>query len=123
MRRAIGERGKDISVRSAGLAALIGHRADQDAQTVLRRRGLNLSEHRAVQVNRDMLHWANLVLVMEDVHRTELRGRDPDSAGKVLLLGHWIEAQIPDPFRCGLVVFEQTMDLIERAVASWTERI
>jgi protein-tyrosine phosphatase len=123
LRSALDHNGRAIAVRSAGLDALVGHPADQNAQTVARQRGLDISEHRAVQVNRTMLHWADLILVMEDAQRAELRDRQPDTAGKTLLLGHWDQSQIPDPYRGELHLFEQTMDLIVRSIAAWMTRI
>jgi protein-tyrosine phosphatase len=123
MRGAIERSGKAITVRSAGLGALVGHPADANAQTIARERGLDLSEHRAVQVNREMLHWADLVLVMEDAHREELRVREPSAAGKTMLLGHWSQAQVEDPYRGDLAQFEQSMSLIERSIADWIKRL
>jgi protein-tyrosine phosphatase len=123
MRKALKDSDRHAQTRSAGINALVGHPADPDAQTIASRHGMDLSDHRAVQVDRDLLHWANLILVMEDAHRAELRSRDPDSSGKVLLLGHWVQSQIPDPYLQGLDMFEQTMTLIQRSVACWIERI
>ena len=120
MQRAVGQK---ATIRSAGIDALVGHQADPDAQQVALQRGMDLSEHRAVQVNRDLLHWADLVLVMEEAHRAELRARQPGSSGKVLLLGHWNQLEIPDPYRQGVGMFEQTMDLIEGSIASWMQRL
>jgi len=76
-----------------------------------------------MQINREMLYWADLVLVMEEEHRSALRKREPSAAGKVFLLGHWIGAQIPDPYLKDLSVFEDTLDSIDRAVASWEARL
>ena len=123
MRDAILRNGKAKTVRSAGLGALVGHPADPNAQTVVRQRGFDLSEHRAVQVNREMLHWADLILVMEDAQRADLRDREPNTAGKTMLLGHWDQSQVPDPYLGDLHLFEQTMDLIDRSIAAWMARI
>jgi protein-tyrosine phosphatase len=123
LRQAFQERSRAVDVRSAGLGALVGHAADENVRLLLDRRGVDIGGHRAVQVNRDMLTWADLVLVMEEAHRAELRTREPSSTGKVFLLGHWIGSEIPDPFLQDLSVFEETMDLIDQAVAAWLERL
>jgi protein-tyrosine phosphatase len=123
MRKAFLERGREGDVRSAGIGALVGHPADDNVRLLMERRGIDVSTHRAVQVNRDMLRWADLVLVMEDAQRSALRRREPSSAGKVFLLGHWIGAQIPDPYLKPRSVFEQTLDLVDGAVASWMDRL
>jgi protein-tyrosine phosphatase len=123
MRNLIDSSGRSIAVRSAGLGALVGHPADPNAQTVAQKRGLDLSQHRAVQVNRDMLNWSELILVMEDEQRAELRDRAPNTAGKTMLLGHWSQSQVPDPYRGDLALFEQTMTLIEQSIVAWIRRI
>jgi protein-tyrosine phosphatase len=123
MRNLIDSSGRSIAVRSAGLGALVGHPADPSAQTVVQKRGLDLSQHRAVQVNRDMLNWSELILVMEEEQRAELRDRAPNTAGKTMLLGHWSQSQVPDPYRGDLALFEQTMTLIEQSIVAWIRRI
>lgn len=123
LRQGLLDRGGEVDVRSAGLGALVGHPADDKVRLLMERRGIDLSGHRAIQVNRDMLRWADLVLVMENAHRLELRRREPSAAGKVFLLGHWIDAEIPDPYLKPLFVFEQTLDLVDRAVESWMDRL
>jgi len=123
LRQAFLQEGRAVEIRSAGLGALVGHPADDSVRLLLQRRGIDASGHRAMQVNRDMLHWADLILVMEDEHRAELRMREPSAAGKVLLLGHWIGSEIPDPYMQDLSVFEDSLALIDQAVASWIERL
>lgn len=123
MRQAFLDRGRQVDVRSAGIGAVVGHSADDSVHLLMDRRGIDVSRHRAIQVNQDMLRWADLVLVMEDAHRSALRRRDPSTAGKVFLLGHWIDTQILDPYMKPLSVFEQTLDLIDRAVGSWVDRL
>jgi protein-tyrosine phosphatase len=70
-----------------------------------------------------MLLWADLVLVMEEGHRAELRRLAPSSAGKVFLLGHWIGAEIPDPYMQELSVFEGTLELIDQSITGWIDRL
>ncbi len=122
-KQAFEQNGRIADVRSAGLDAVIGHPADEHVQRLMRDRGLDLSEHRAVQVNRDMLRWAQLVLIMEESHRAQLRNLDPTASGKVMLLGHWTGCEVTDPYRETLEVFEQTQRVIDAAVESWMERL
>ena len=123
LKHAFSVHGRPSEVRSAGLGAVVGHPADDHVLTLMRRRGLDLSEHRAVQVNREMLRWAQLVLIMEKSHRAHLRILDPAVSGKVMLLGHWTGWEVSDPHQRTLDVFEQTEGLIDSAVDSWMERL
>jgi protein-tyrosine phosphatase len=121
--QALRARRPGTAVRSAGLDALVGHPADEAVERLLCQRGIDVSSLRAVQVCRDMLQWADLVLVMEDAHRAELRQLQPSAAGKVFLLGHWISAEVPDPYRMSESAFREALALIDRAVATWVERL
>jgi protein-tyrosine phosphatase len=123
LRQALHGQGRETAVRSAGLGALVGHGPDEHVVRLTAGRGLDLSSHRAVQMDRQMLHWADLVLVMEEEHRADIRRIEPSTAGKVFLLGHWIGAEIADPYRRGPAVFEETLALIDRAVESWSQRL
>lgn len=123
MRQAFLSRGRKVEVRSAGLGALVGRPADEHVRMLMEQRGIDVADHRAIQVNRDMLRWADLVLVMEEGHRSEVRMREPSATGKLFLLGHWIKAEIPDPYLAPPSVFEQALDLIDRAVESWMDRM
>ena len=54
-----------IHIRSAGLIALVGHQADKNAIRLMLERGVDVSAYRGQQLNRDLLRWAKLVLVMD----------------------------------------------------------
>lgn len=115
--------GKDIEVRSAGLGALVGHPADPSALAVAEARGLDVSGHVAQQLTPDLIHWADLILVMEHDQRSYLIEQSPTVSGKVLLFGHWIGEEVPDPYLEHMEVFEDTMDLIDQAAAEWARRL
>src|SRR5690606_32586263 len=67
----------DKTVSSAGLAALVGHPADDTAQDIATRYGLDLSGHRARQITQAMCREADLILVMESSQQRELSARYP----------------------------------------------
>lgn len=113
----------DISVYSAGLGALVGEMADNKAQQAVRHLGLDISSHRAVQVQSTMLSKADLILVMESSHRGELRNQYPAVNGKVFRLGEWRGWEIFDPYQESLDFFRFTMERIELSVDDWLRRI
>lgn len=123
LRQAVEAKGGDIDVRSAGLGALVGHPADTNALVVAKARGLDLSDHVAQQLNPGLIHWADLILVMEHHQRSYLIEQLPTISGKVLLFGHWIGEEVPDPYLEDLEVFEETMDLIDQAAVEWGKRL
>ena len=116
--------GESVVVRSGGTGALIGHAVDETAAAVLQVHGLDASEHRARQLDRELLRWAQLVLVMENYHRDEVQAMDATVRGKTFLLGHWLgQKQIDDPYGEDVAAFETAFVEIEQAVASWVGRL
>ena len=67
--------GKHIS--SAGVAALVGHAADEVASGVATDNGLSLAGHSARQLTRALCQQADLILVMKDGQIIE-RGKHAD---------------------------------------------
>ena len=60
------ELGPDFEVMSAGLGALVDHPAHELSQKIALEHGIDMSAHRARQINLDILKWADLILVMEN---------------------------------------------------------
>ncbi len=113
----------DKTVWSAGLSALVGNPAEPMAVEVAAAHGLDLSAHRAQQVTGWMCQSAELILVMEQEHKTELEQRFPLVRGRVFRLGELGKFDIADPYRQPKTAFEAAYADIERGVAAWAPRI
>ena len=113
-----------LTVSSAGVGALIGHPADPHACTVGEQHGLDLSAHRARQINGQITNEHDLILVVEPGQAKWITQRFPQSRGRVYLLGHWMDqASVPDPYRQSLEQFEIIYDAIDRQLATWLPRL
>lgn len=111
------------TVWSAGLGALVGNPADPLSVEVAAAHGLDLSGHRAQQVNSWLCQNAELILVMEQAHKTALEQQYPLVRGKVFRLGELDKFDIADPYRQPITAFEAAYTDIARGVASWVPRI
>ena len=76
---------KGLRADSAGLLALPGNPATFLAQRVAAEHGLDLAEHEAKSVSKDLVAWSDLILLMEKSHEDGLLAAFPEAAGKVLL--------------------------------------
>lgn len=113
-----------FSVSSAGISALVDKPIETKAEEVLRSNGHAIHEHRARQLTREMLHAADLVLVMERPHMEHIQRMAPEARGKVFLLGKWQdERDVPDPYRKDEAAFTSAYQLIDEGVAAWASRI
>jgi protein-tyrosine phosphatase len=113
----------DKTIWSAGLGALVGNAADPLAMESAAAHGLDLSAHRAQQLAAWMCQSAELILVMEQRHKTEIEQLYPLARGKVFRLGELGTFDIADPYRQPKAAFETAYTHIARGVAEWAPRI
>jgi len=113
----------DKTIWSAGLGALVGNAADPLAVEAAAAHGLDLSAHRAQQLTGWMCQKADLILVMEQGHKTEIEQLYPLVRGKVFRLGELGKFDIADPYRQPRVAFDTACTEIARGVADWIPRI
>jgi protein-tyrosine phosphatase len=117
-------RGQDeFTVESAGLGALVGHPASAYAVELMQEMGEDISGHRARQIHPDMVHAADLVLVMEAGHKRAIDDADPTARGKVHRLGEWQDKDIDDPYRQPKTAFADALADIKTGVSLWAEKI
>ncbi|MDC9715506.1 MAG: low molecular weight phosphotyrosine protein phosphatase [Gammaproteobacteria bacterium] len=114
---------KDIQIASAGVGALVGHSADAIAQELMLDKGIDISTHKARQLNAELLSEYDLVLAMEKGHINAVHQIAPLSKGRVHLLGKWSDFEIPDPYKQPRHEFEVALELIERGINEWVDKI
>lgn len=113
-----------LNVRSAGVRALQGHPADPQAQEQALRFGLDLREHRAMQLDDPLCRAQDLILVMEPGHVDAVCAISPRSRGKVMLLSRWDKHQgVPDPYRKDASAFAHALELTATLCRQWTTRM
>ena len=79
--------GYDIEVRSAGLGALVGSAADPISQQLMLNRNLDITQHRAQQLDVDLLQWADLILTMDKMQSHEVQQKYPRRTWQSLSIG------------------------------------
>jgi protein-tyrosine phosphatase len=92
-----------LRVSSAGVHALPGKSADPRGVKVAKEYGIDLSGHRATQLDATIVAAADLLVVMDYLNEAEVVSRYPKAAAKVVLLGSFDlsgmgSPAIPDPF-------------------------
>lgn len=128
--RELGALGWRVEVRSAGVSALSGVPASSGSFDVARRHGLDLSAHRSREVDRPLIDWADLILVMSPSHLVRLA--ELGGAGKAALLdafavgdegGDDVGGGVPDPFGGDDDAYEETYRTLEHLVAKALRRL
>jgi protein-tyrosine phosphatase len=114
---------KDIVIESAGIGALVNHPADKYAQQLMRDRKIDISAHKARQINGSLVQNADIILVMEQGHKHAITDMFPTSRAKIFRLGEFSGKDIDDPYKKSLSAFEESLKSIESGVADWSLRI
>ncbi|WP_426117455.1 low molecular weight protein-tyrosine-phosphatase [Pseudomonas sp. DSP3-2-2] len=110
----------DVQIASAGTHAMLDSPIDPLAQAVLQMHQVPTLRHRARQMDRDMLHQAELILLMENAQLKSVLRLAPEVRGKTFLIGKWQQQmEIADPYRQPKLAFEQTYEHLSRCVDDW----
>ncbi|BCF90403.1 MULTISPECIES: low molecular weight protein-tyrosine-phosphatase [Paraburkholderia] len=112
-----------VTVLSAGLSAVVGSTPDPLAIRVAAEAGLDITAHRAQQLNVRLVRGADLILTMEAVHRHEIMRQYPGASGKVFRIGEIGHFDVPDPYRKPVEQFYSSLELIRKGVDAWAPRI
>lgn len=119
------------TVESAGLGALVDNGVDPSAKTLAEQMGLDVSQHRARQINGELIQRADLILVMSEGQRREVCRLAPPASGKTMLFGRWLASadggrngvEIPDPYRKSFEAFEHVHHLLVQAADTWKAKL
>jgi protein-tyrosine-phosphatase len=127
LRRELELRGADgVAVASAGTGAWEGAPASEGAYLVALENDLDLSEHRAKLLTRDVVKESDVILTMARHHRA--RVHELGGEGRVHVLGEFVgrtgpEAEVADPFGSDLEVYRDTYAELDELIEQATERI
>jgi protein-tyrosine phosphatase len=117
-------RGKEeFSVESAGLGALVDEPASEHAVALMSERGIDISSHRARQLQPELVNKADLILVMESGHKKAIETADVTVRGKVFRLGETSDRDIVDPYQRSRAVFEDVLEDIDEGIADWVKQL
>ena len=112
-----------MNIQSAGLSALVDHPADEFAVKICKNHHIDISQHRAQQLNSSLCQWADIILVMSAKQKKHIEHRFQFTRGKVHLLRSQPEITIEDPYGKDEAFFNQTFDEISIGVRDWIDRL
>ncbi|MEJ2215225.1 MAG: low molecular weight protein arginine phosphatase [Gemmatimonadota bacterium] len=126
-REAVARRGlANVGLASAGISAAVGEPAADNARTALAELGLELDDHRATQLTRRQVEWADLILGMAPAHldaAEALSGRGKTSLITDFLHGPDAGDPVPDPILGDLDLYRTTRDQLQAAVEAVLDRL
>jgi protein-tyrosine-phosphatase len=127
LKRELGLRSADgVKVSSAGTGAWEGAPASEGAYLVALEHGLDLSDHRAQLLTREVVSSSDLILTMARHHRA--RVNELGGEGCVHVVGEYVGrtgpgAEVADPFGSDLDVYRETFEELEALIEQAADRL
>lgn len=112
---------RNMEIGSAGVAALVGHAAADPVIELMNARGLDVSGHRARQLTTGLGRHYDLILVMEQGHRSFIARNWPELTNRVRCLGEFRDENIADPYGLSKRAYGVCLEDIEDCLDDWGE--
>ncbi len=114
----------DKKVHSAGIIAKNDMPANESAIRTAQDHNLSLENHQSRRLTTELCREADLILVMENDHINKVHQQFPETRGKVMLFGQWLnKIEIPDPHKRSDEMFEHVYILMEKTAQSWKGKL
>lgn len=111
---------RGVLVMSAGIAAMAGGRASAESVEVMKRRGLDLTDHAAQPVTDRLVRHADMIFTMTAGHRAGLLAHWPEAAQRTHML--CTEGRdVSDPIGGPLELYSQCAEQIEELLTARLE--
>ena len=118
----------EINVESAGVYALSGESASNQAIEAMRKQSIDISNHRSRQLTKEMIENADLILTMTNSHKKAILSMDNRAREKTYTLteyayGEGRNTDIMDPYGAPVQVYEKSLIEIKNALIKILEKI
>lgn len=115
----------NIEISSAGIGAWDGDPASPHAVEVMQEKGIDIKNHKAVKVTKDLLENIDFVITMTKSQEAYLRAAFPEYKDKIRRLGDWagLNKDVLDPWGGSLEVYRQCASELEGMLKKMYERI
>lgn len=90
LRKIVRERGLDVKVLSAGVAAMKGASMSMHAEAVLKDRGI-VDKFESTPLHVELAEWADLILTLTQGHKRQVVYTFPHTADKIYTLKEFVE--------------------------------
>lgn len=112
-KKRLAEQELTAEAESAGVSPLEGMRPTEEAKKVLLRESIQLDDHIARKLTKEMVDKADSVYVMDDFHKRYILDNFPGVGDKIKLLAPY---NIIDPIGKPLEVYERVFEEIKEGV-------
>lgn len=113
---------RGVLVMSAGIAAMSGGRAAEEAVETMKLRGLDLTAHETQPLSDRIARYADLILTMTRGHREAILAQWPDTRDRCYLVSGE-RGDISDPIGGPAELYRRCADQIDAYLSEWVSRL
>lgn len=113
---------RGFMVMSAGIAAMMGGRAANEAVEVLHAKGLDLSHHESQPLSDRLVRFADYIFTMTRGHREAILAQWPEAEPRIRLLCRDLR-DVSDPIGGTPEVYRRCAEQIDEQLAGWMTEI
>jgi tRNA threonylcarbamoyl adenosine modification protein (Sua5/YciO/YrdC/YwlC family) len=113
---------RGVLALSAGIAAMAGGRAAEEAVETMKLRGLDLAAHESQPLSDRLVRYADLILAMTRGHREAILAQWPDARDRVFLVSN-DRGDIADPIGGPAELYRRCAEQIDGYLDDWVKRI
>ena len=114
-----------IEVRSAGTMTTNGMAPADNTVKMLKEGKIDPEGYKSTKLDGDIINWADIILVMESIHRDKVLFLDPAAVDKVFYLSEFDDKaenlMIPDPIGRPLAFYRVSFNIIKQAIEGMME--
>ncbi len=106
-----------VQSKSAGTMGIVAQPSAPNSIKAMRELGIDITSIRSKGVSPELMNWADYVLVMENKHAANLRGRFPNHDEKILILGNFGGVYtIDDPVGRWIFAFRKCRTILIKSI-------
>ncbi len=125
LKKRAGEEGLAVDVMSAGTLGVNGLKPAGPAIKIIKAEGLDPEGLESKALTKDIIDWADAILVMEPLHKGVVVAIAPEASAKVFYLGGFNKESndivIPDPIGRTLAFYKVTFNLLKKSIEEFIQ--
>jgi protein-tyrosine-phosphatase len=110
---------------SAGIAAVDGYPASENAVAALKEWNIDIADHRSKKFQSYMVDKTDMIACMTGMHKNAILSAYPEAADKVFSLGELSGSleEIPDPYMGSLSLYRLTRDVLKDEILQMLKKL
>jgi len=121
---------RDITISSAGTSAIDGFNPTDNTIAVMKKEDIDVSGYKTSMLNSGMIKKADLILVMQKIHKDMVVNMAPEAKEKTHLLREYVKLKgeardvgVPDPIGKPQEVYERVLSMIKRYIEEFAKTL